>query len=337
MRANAWRVAGLALLVARGATGQSGFWEPVRDPSNRDREAAVGAVERMLWNAEQSYGVASMERDFTLAAVSMAELAGGGAPDDLRIALFRGRALASCWIRQSPVAQSLLTHVLDRKPAPALAGDAWFRLGVAAACSGDSEGAIRAYRAALHTVWEAGLRSEIELELGETLFAQGDVTAAAEAFDLAVRLALKRRVEVQAYFGLAAALERSGHPNGAIAAARTARSIVLPRPHYGSDDALTFPARGCVPLDAERHFRQALGHTAVALGIVDVDERAVELEAAIDAWNDYLALTSVDQLGRTRAELRRAQCRAELVVLREAAVERARGQIGTAESGSGAD
>lgn len=305
----AWRGAALGLLLVREASAQLGFWDGLRDPSGRAGADATATAERMLWNAEQSYGVAAMERDFIAAAASIARLPSRKADADARLLFFRGRALSSPWSRDLPAARSLLSRALAREPAAEFAGDAWFRLGIVLACGGAYADAVSAYTMALTLIWESERRAEVQIELAETLLAQREIVEAAGAFEHAARSALHVRVGAMAYFGLASALERSGQPTGALAAARIARSAVMPKRYYGVNDVLALPALGCSLLDPERQFRRALGATAVAFESADQDERTARLDTAVGAWDAYLSLAPWDdRVGRSRGEARRTQC-----------------------------
>ncbi|HEY6561931.1 MAG TPA: hypothetical protein VI072_31900 [Polyangiaceae bacterium] len=303
-----------ALLAGAELRAQPSVWEEARDARSRRAYQAFVSAERMQEHARDSFGDPRLQRDFTLTASALLELAGGAELGDARLSYMLGDLLLDplLTVNRSRDAQRLLTLALEQAPSSPLAAHGWFNLAIASAKLKQPKQEHVAYTRALELEHDPDMRATIFSNRAESSMVTGDLRAAIRDYRRAADLAQLPHAQALAHWGLGIALERDGDLPSALNAIRTAQGIKLPSPPYPASHALELPEVFFVP-DYDIHYYRALGAMAEARSASEPPARKLALSEAVAAWTEYVRRAEADSTPwLEHARMHRTRCEREL-------------------------
>lgn len=302
------------LLLSADLWAQPSIWDTARSPRTLRAYQAFVSAERMQEHARDSFGDPRLQRDFTLTASALLELAGGAELGDARLSYMLGDLLLDplLTVNRTRDARRLLTLALTQAPDSPLAAHGYFNLAIASAKLKQPKQEYAAYTRALELEYDPNMRATIFSNRAESSMVSGDLRAAIRDYRRAADLAQLPHAQALAHWGLGIALERDGDLPSALNAIQTARSIKLPSPPYPASHALDLPEVFFVP-DYDIHYYRALGAMAEARAADAPAERKLALSEAVAAWTEYLRRAEAeDGEWLENARMHQARCQREL-------------------------
>jgi len=297
-------------LLARSSVAEPTIWQAAKDPRTVTAERLLVRLERKLLAAAAASERPALALQEKREAMALLPALGEGLPEP-RLRLLLGRLLLEPPADNYAEARRLLEQALAEAPDSALAGSAWFDLGIACAKLGDVACEEAAYTRALDVVWDPNVRAEIHANRADASMVKGDLAAALADYRRAIALGPDVVTLTLAYYGLGVALERSGDLPAALEAMNHGTSLWPP---YFLTTVLDWPSVFFVPPFDIYYYKalvaQARAQAARSSG--SVDEQARALVEAIGYWREYL-----DQAERARHRWV-PNARAELVAVDKA-------------------
>jgi tetratricopeptide (TPR) repeat protein len=333
-RALALAAAAALLFGARGAGADTppGSWQIARDPGARDRWELHEAVRRDI-SFDQQSDLGTLRGAALEHARAQLEDADAAHSPDVRLRFDLGEVYERLDLHDKAVA--LLDAALKEAPDHPSATHAWVMLAYAYAHLDHPKDERAAYEQYLQRERDDRFRVTALLNLAEADMRLGFLQEAVDGYRETIALAVSqpmregRNDEVLATWGLAVALDRSGDPAGATAAARQATQIdnrirlLGPpgTPDHGwalinnTDFVFFVPAY-------DRYWYLALGYAEDAKAAPDARHAAKEWATVEYLWTKYVSQATAHDRWVTRARAHLERAHAE----RLAAEKRARTQ-----------
>lgn len=318
-----------AVLAASPARATPSLWQRAREPGLSAQQAVLNRIERLL----SALGLAQFDAELSAGAIALTQLGRvsfpclarlGGAPPpapdvvlDPRLEYLIGGALLDSQAGREPEARCMLERALRDAPDSPLAARGLSDLAIAAAKMGDREAEHAAYLRALERTWDPDSRGNLLANLAESEMALGNLSRAVRGYRNALASSQQPDLVAGAYFGLAAALDRSGDLPSALEAAKRAISVQLPPTLFPVGSVLDLPNVFFTPA-YEIHYYKALGAMAAAQLAKDDFARRDALADAHEQWTRYLLGAEADRAPyAARAALHRASVSRQLRELAE--------------------
>jgi tetratricopeptide (TPR) repeat protein len=295
--------------LPRPAHADATLWQRAREPELARSEALADKLERLLTmgDASRSPGVA---RDFALAAVAAADLAGASRLPGARLKCLLGEVLVRADFPRR--ARDLLADVVDELPPGPLAATCYYSYGLALAYLGDAKGEIVAFTRALAFTEGRGPRANLLYNRADARVAEGELAAAIDDYRRAIALANHPEITALAYYGLAVALDRYGDLPAAWVALESAHRVAPPFGGLPGSDLLDAPSVFFVPAYEKEYYR-ALSRMAAARSADNAGERREHTRRALEHWEAFIvAAEPANDRYLENARLHALACRREL-------------------------
>jgi tetratricopeptide (TPR) repeat protein len=300
---------GALLSISFEASADSSLWQRARDPELARSEALADKLERMLALGEASRS-AVVARDFALAAVAAADLAGANRLPGARLKCLLGEVLIRADFPRR--ARDVLSRVVDELPPGPLAASCYYSYGLALAYLGETKAEIQAFTRALAYTEGRGPRANLLYNRADARVAEGQLAEAIDDYRSAIALAVHPELAALAYYGLAVALDRYGDLPAAWLALDSAHRISPPFSAFPGRDILDAPSVFFVP-PYEKEYYRALSRMAVARSASSQTERREHLARALEHWEAFIAAGEpVNDRYLENARLHALTCRREL-------------------------
>jgi tetratricopeptide (TPR) repeat protein len=315
-----------ALSVAGLAHAEPTLWQRTREPGSIARSKARRRAEQLFAQAADARLDPEILHDFSLGSAALLELSGGAARDPWQAVLL-GRVLLEAGPGREREAAGLIEAGLGQLPTSEFKGDSWFDLGLSYWLSGDLERATRAFTAALSLAWDADERASIYRNRGKARMLSGRLGDAVADFRAAVRLAQGPVVVALSHFGLGVALERNGDYPAGMQAIALGVAVRLSGPGLQSESVLDLPTLRWIP-EYDVHYFRALGAMSQADAADETDVEEERYAAALESWEQYLALAEpAKDRFVPNAERHRQRCLDALSRLHRAAPRAGSGRV----------
>lgn len=312
----AWLVAVLG--VASAAEAEPTLWQRAKEPGSAVRGKARKRAEQLFAQATDARLDPELLRDLSLGSAALLELSGGAGRDPWQSVLL-GRVLVDAAPGREREAAKLIESGLPSLPSSEFKRESWFDLGLASMLTGETERAARAYTAALALAWDADDRATIYRNRGKARMLSGRLGDAVSDFRAAVRLAQSPVVVALSHFGLGVALERNGDYPAGMQEVALGVAVRLSGPNAISESVLDLPTLRWIP-EYDVHYFRALGATSQAERADDSALEQEHYEAALESWEQYLALAEpAKERFVPNAERHRKRCLEALARLRREA------------------
>jgi tetratricopeptide (TPR) repeat protein len=301
----------LALLLATpsAALAQPSLWQRARDPETARAEVVSRVIERLLDARSETRRDEALERDFALAAVAAADLAGAEKLPGTRLRCLHGIALVDAGLYRR--AHQVLSRAIADSPVGPLAVRCQFAASIAAAHLGHTAIEVEALTAAIELGFLPDEQAQSHCNRAEAWMRRGELQRSIADYRRGIALGTEPALQALCYYGLAVALDRGGDTPSAWQALDVALKIRLPLTAYESEDALELPDVFFVP-DYEVHYYKALSRMAAARQASDEEKREL-YTSALGHWQAYLS--GGEQAADpwlTQARLHAATCRRKL-------------------------
>lgn len=288
------------------AQAEPSFWQRVQRPQIRRAEAFLRTFGRWLDAIPQAEGDPETMRDFRLAAIATAELAGAHASEDPRVLLVLGHALLDADIGREEQVRAIAERILAQL-AP---GEAWLEAEArtldALAARGLPELAIRKVSQALPLIWAPSARSTLFRERAEAAIALGNVQEGVRDQRAALATAERATHKALARFGLGLALERLGDLPSALIELRLAHATA---PRSASSDLSVLDEAGAFFFRRfDVHYVSALTAMALAQGASESEAARPQYERALVDWDRFERAAPSGDPWLGNARLHRGAC-----------------------------
>lgn len=294
------------LTVSGAANARPGLWQRARDPASVRAENVSRVIERLLDARRDADRDDELARDFALAAVAAADLAGAEQLPGVRLHCLLGIALSDAGLYRR--AHQVLTRALAEGPEGQLAVRCAFAASIAAAHLGHTDLEIGALTRTIELGFIPDLQAQAYCNRAEAWMRRGDLARALADYRAGLVLGTEPALQALCYYGLGVALDRGGDTPSAWQALDVALGIRLPLNVYASDDALELPTVFFVP-DYEVHYYKGLSQMAAARKQPE-EQRRPYYERAYAHWQRYLAgAEKAADRWLTQARLHAATCR----------------------------
>jgi tetratricopeptide (TPR) repeat protein len=293
----------------RMASADANLWQRARDPELVRSEALADKLERLIimGEASRSPGVA---RDFALAAVAAADLAGANRLPGARLKCLLGDVLLQADFPRR--ARELLADVVDELPAGPLSASCYYTYGLSLAHLGETRREIVAYTRALANAERRRLRADLFYNRGDARVREGELALAIDDYRSAIALSTHPDTTALSYYGLAVALDRYGDLPAAWAALESAHRVAQPFTGLPGGDILDAPGVFFVP-PYEKEYYRALSRMAAARSATSEPERREHTERALEHWEAFIAVAEpANDRYLENARLHALACRREL-------------------------
>jgi tetratricopeptide (TPR) repeat protein len=282
------------------------LWQRTRDPETARAEHLSRVIERLLDARRDTERDSDLSRDFALAAVAAADLAGAEQLPGARLQCLLGIALTEAGLYRR--AHSVLQRALAQSPQGPLAARCHFVASIAAGHLDQTELELEALTRSIELDFIPTQLARAYCNRGETWMRRGDLARASADFKKGIELGLDPAQQALCYYALAVAQDRNGDTPSAWQALDIALRIHLPLNVYASDDALDLPEVYFLP-EYDLHYYKALSRMATARQAPD-DERLEQYERALKHWQAYIeAGEKAGDPWLTQARLHAATCR----------------------------
>ena len=291
------------------AAADASLWQRAREPELARSEALADKLERLLTmgDASRSPGVA---RDFALAAVAAADLAGASRLPGARLKCLLGEVLVRAEFPRR--ARDLLAEVVEELPPGPLAASCYYSYGLSLAYLGDAKGEIKAFTRALAFTEGRGPRANLLYNRADARVAEGQLAEAIDDYRNAIALPNHPEITALAYYGLAVALDRYGDLPAAWVALEAAHRVAPPFSGLPGADLLDAPSVFFVPA-YEKDYYRALSQMALARAADSAAERREHLLRALEHWEAFIvAAERANDRYLENARLHAFACRREL-------------------------
>ncbi len=269
----------------RSAAADASLWQRARDPELARSEALADKLERLLIMGAASRSPA-VARDFALAAVAAADLAGASRLPGARLKCLLGDVLLQADFPRR--ARDLLSGVVGELPPGPLAATCNYTYGLALAHLGETRSEIMAYTRALAYAERRRARADLFYNRGDARVREGQLALAIDDYRSAIALATHPDTTALAYYGLAVALDRYGDLPSAWVALDSAHRVGQPFTGLPGTDVLDAPGVFFVPAYEKEYYR-ALSLMARARSATNAAERREHTERALEHWDAFIA------------------------------------------------
>ena len=277
-------LAALLVTLSGEAGARPSLWQRAREPETARAEQLSRVLERMLDARRDTERDSDLSRDFALAAVAAADLAGADQLPGSRLGCLLGIALTEAGLYRR--AHKVLSRALADNPPGPLAGRCYYMASIAAGHLGQSELEIDALTHSIELDFIPNQLANAYCNRAEAWMRRGDLSRASSDFEKGIELGTDPAQQALCYYGLAVARDRNGDTPAAWQALAIALQIRLPLNVYASDDALDLPEVYFLP-EYDVHYYKALSRMAAARQAGD-DERREQYERALKHWQAYV-------------------------------------------------
>ena len=211
--------AGLSLsLLSASVSAEPSLWQRAREPELARSEALAERLERLLSAGVEKEFDPRGARDFALAAVAAADLAGASRMPGARLNCLLGEVFLQAGFPER--ARDLLAKIVDDLPPGPLAAGCFYTYGLALAYLSESKREIDAFTQALAYADTAHFRANLLYNRAEARMALGNLEEAIDDYRKALATGREPHLQALCYYGLAVALDRHGDLPSAYVATR---------------------------------------------------------------------------------------------------------------------